>query len=134
MSITVVLAIGLNQELLDAQRIALRSGGYFVSTASSMGAAMEQLQEGDYDLVLMGQSIPAESRERLTMMIRATGLRVPVMCLAESPNYLDAFKSLVAETGARGVLRNIADAVANQRKPVARAALRDSERLRRLAG
>jgi DNA-binding NtrC family response regulator len=134
MPITVVLAIGLDQASLDAQRIALRSGGYFVSTFSSIGAAMEQFQEGDYDLVLIGKSIPAESRERLTMMIRATGSSVPVVCLADSPSYLDALESVAAQTGARGVLRNIADLVANQKKPVARAALRDSERLRRLAG
>jgi len=112
----------------------LRSAGYFVSSAASMCGAMEQFSEGDFDLVLMGQSIPAESRERLTMMIRALGSRVPVACVAESSSYFDALEAAIGESGPRAVVRNIGDAMANQKKPVARASLVDSERLRRLAG
>ena len=134
MPITVVLAIGLDSVLLEAQRAALRSAGYFVSWAGSLFGAMEQFREGDFDLVLLGQSIPAESRERLTMMIRALGSRVPVACVAESSSYFDALEAVMGESGPRAVVRNIGDMMANQKKPVARASLVDSERLRRLAG
>jgi DNA-binding NtrC family response regulator len=134
MPITVVLAIGLDSVLLEAQRAALRSAGYFVSWAGSLFGAMEQFREGDFDLVLVGQSIPAESRERLTMMIRSLGSRVPVTCVAESSSYFDALEAAIGESGPRAVVRNIGDVMANQKKPVARASIVDSERLRRLAG
>jgi DNA-binding NtrC family response regulator len=134
MPITVVLAIGLDSVLLEAQQAALRSAGYFVSPAASMCGALELFSEGDFDLVLMGQSIPAESRERLTMMIRALGSRVPMACVAESSSYFDALEAAIGESGPRAVVRNIGDAMANQKKPVARASPVDSERLRRLAG
>lgn len=134
MPITVVLAVGLDLALLESQRAALQSAGYFVSSAASMGAAWELFREGDFDLVLLGQSIPAQSRERLTMMIREMGSRVPVACIAESSSYFDTLENNAAEGGTRAVLRNIGDVAANQKKPGGRSTMRDSERLRRLAG
>jgi hypothetical protein len=47
----------------------------------SIGEAIESFRCGDFDLILMGDSVPVESRERLTFLIRATGSATPVVCL-----------------------------------------------------
>jgi DNA-binding response OmpR family regulator len=131
MPITVVLALGLDTALLEAQRDALRSAGYFVTGAGSLSAAMEEFREGDFDLVLMSESIPADSRERMIMMMRATGSRVPAVYLAETSNCLEALQTPAAGSAPHAVLRTIGELI---EKPVVRASGTDSERLRRLAG
>jgi hypothetical protein len=42
---------------------------------------MEQFKVGDFDLVLLGSSIPAEPKERLTGLVRTSGSRTPVVCI-----------------------------------------------------
>ena len=42
---------------------------------------MEQFKVGDFDLVLLGSSIPAEHKERLTGLVRTSGSRTPVVCI-----------------------------------------------------
>ena len=45
---------------------------------------MEQFKVGDFDLVLLGSSIPAEHKERLTGLVRTSGSRTPVVCIPNS--------------------------------------------------
>jgi DNA-binding NtrC family response regulator len=134
MPITMVLAIGLDAAFLESHRNALKASGYFVSSAQSVNAAIDEFREGDFDLVLIGQSIEAERRERLTSMIRDTGSQVPVVCVAEPSSYFNTLAVAAAESGQRYMMQSIGDLVANRKKPVARASAVDSERLRRLAG
>jgi DNA-binding NtrC family response regulator len=91
MSITVVLAIGMDSWMLEAQRKAWQSAGYFVTSAGSIRDAIDDFHGGDFDLVLISNSIPAETRDRLTSMIRATGSRVPVVCVTNSPSDWESF-------------------------------------------
>jgi len=134
MPITMVLAIGLDATFLELQNHALKSAGYFVSSAQSLDAAIDEFHEGDFDLVLIAESLDATRRERLTAMIRATGSRVPVISVAEPASYFKTLEVATADTGPRYVMRSIGDLMANQKKPVARATTLDSERLRRAAG
>jgi DNA-binding response OmpR family regulator len=133
MPTTIVLAIGLNEALLETQRDSLRRAGYIVTTAASIHDAIEEFREGDYDLVVMAQSMPAERRERLALTIRAMGSRVPMICLGESPrDFAAAVEG--AKMGQAEVMREIGGLLVNWgKKPVARATV-DSERQRRLAG
>jgi DNA-binding NtrC family response regulator len=80
MHITVVLAVGLDSWRLTSQDSDLRSAGYVVISASSIRDAIEQFKVGDFDLVLLGRSISAEHKERLTSLIRTAGSRTPVVC------------------------------------------------------
>jgi DNA-binding response OmpR family regulator len=68
-----------------------KSAGYIFISAGSIRQAIDHFKAGDFDLVLLGHSIPAESRERLTYLIRATGSRVPVVCIAGSSEPDDSF-------------------------------------------
>ncbi len=97
MQITLVLAVELDWHLLDSHRAAWKSAGYFVISTASIKGAIDQFQDGDFDLVLLGHSIPAEARERLTFLIRAMGARVPVACIADSPGHNDSFADATFE-------------------------------------
>ena len=134
MPITMVLAIGLDAAFLELQRNALKAAGYFVSSAQSVQAAIDEFRDGDFDLVLIGQSIEVELRERLMSLIRESGSRVPVLCVAEPSSYFNTLARAATEGDSRSMVQSIGELVANRKKPVARASAVDSERLRRLAG
>jgi|HubBroStandDraft_1064217.scaffolds.fasta_scaffold43777_3 DNA-binding response OmpR family regulator len=91
MPIIVVLAVGLDSTLLRTQNAAWKSAGYIVKAAGSLREAIECFRDGDFDLVLLGPSIPAETRHEFTFLIRALGSNVPVALIARSPDECDPF-------------------------------------------
>jgi DNA-binding NtrC family response regulator len=133
MPITMVLAIGLDSTFLHAQRQALKAAGYFVCSSQSPNAAIDEFREGDFDMVLIGQSVEAERKERLIAMIRDTGSRVPIICVAEPASYFDTMAAAIAAIEPRYEMRSLGDLLVSQKKPAVRATM-DSERLRRVAG
>ena len=91
MSLTVVLAIGMNSSLLRDLSSAWISERFIVTSAASIKDAIPRFHGGDFDLVLVGQSISAEDRERLTCLIRSSGSHVPVVSIANSLKDCDEF-------------------------------------------
>ena len=85
MPLAVILAVGVDSSLLASQRPVWQSAGYYVTFAGSIREAILQFRDGDFDLIILDHSIPIESRERLTFLIRATGSQIPVVCVADSP-------------------------------------------------
>jgi hypothetical protein len=107
MSLKVVLAIGVDSSLLDIQSSAWKTSGYIVTFAWSIKEAITHFRYGDFDLVLLGHSLPAESRERLTFLIRASGSQVPVACIAESSRGCDGFADSILNGGPTQILEEI---------------------------
>jgi DNA-binding response OmpR family regulator len=110
----VVLAVGVDPSLLEDQSSAWKSAGYIVTSAWSVRDAFVYFRHGDFDLVLLGQSIPAESREKLTFLIRASGSRVPVVTVLNSPSACDSFADVTIKAEANGVVEAIGEIMANQ--------------------
>lgn len=81
MSTTVVLAVGLDPAQLAVQESPWSTAGLIIVPVWSIRDAIEHFKAGDFDLVLLGHSLSAESRERLTFLIRNLGARTPVVCL-----------------------------------------------------
>ncbi len=79
---TLVLSVGLDPQLLGTRDLILQSAGYIVVSTYSMREAVDRFRQGDFDLVLLCQSIPAKERERLTRWIRASGSRIPVVSVS----------------------------------------------------
>lgn len=117
MPITLVLAIGLDSTLFEAQRRALQSAGYLVTTAWSMKAAIDDFQEGDYDLVVLSHSLPIKSRERLLSLIRASGSRVPVVCTTDLSGDFGGFADATIANESQHLMREIGKVLANQARP-----------------
>jgi CheY-like chemotaxis protein len=91
MPVTVVLAVGLESSLFESQNPAWQSPGYIVTFTNSIKEAISPLRDGDFDLVLLGYSIPAVSRERLTFLIRSTGSQIPVVEVPAFSEDCDSF-------------------------------------------
>jgi DNA-binding response OmpR family regulator len=91
MPLTVVLAVGLDSSLPTTQNAVWRSAGYVVTPAGSIGEAIDRFKNGDFDLVLLGQSIPAADREKLTFLIRTSGSHVPVICIGNACGDCDSY-------------------------------------------
>jgi CheY-like chemotaxis protein len=119
MSINVVLAIGFDPWLFEAQRTLWRSAGFFVTSARSIPEAIDHIKGGDFDLVLLGRSMPQENRVRLTTLIRGTGSRIPVLSIADSWAS-GAFASSSLKDDPKDLLQSVGRVLANcERWPTA---------------
>ena len=107
MQVIIVLAVGLDWHLLESNRAAWKSAGYFVISTTSIKDAINHFQNGDFDLVLIGHPIPADARERLTFLIRGTGARAPVACIADSPGRHDSFADATFERDSTDLLNGM---------------------------
>jgi hypothetical protein len=116
MSLTVVLAVGLDSSLLANQGLVWQSAGYLVTSAGSIREAIAHIRDGDFDLVLLGRSLPADSRERLTFLIRATGSQIPVVCVADSSSDSDAFADATITGEPIKLLEDIGEVMAKRAK------------------
>lgn len=91
MSWTVIFVVGVDSTLLEAQRTLRESAGYCVTSAESIREAIVQFRDSNFDVLLLGDSIPVEDLERLTFLIRASGSRIPVVCMTEPPRSHNGF-------------------------------------------
>lgn len=111
MALTLVLSIGLDVELLSTRNLVLQSAGYLVVPAYSLKEAVDRFQDGDFDLVLLCQSIPTKEKDRLTCWIRASGSRVPVLSVSASPCQRDAFTDATIESDPNSLLEGMKEAL-----------------------
>jgi CheY-like chemotaxis protein len=114
MSLKVVLAIGVDSSRLEIQSSAWKSSGYIVTFAWSIKDAITHFSYGDFDLVLLGHSLPVESRERLTSLIRASGSRVPVVYIADSSHACDRFADATVKGEPTNILQEIEELLASR--------------------
>jgi DNA-binding response OmpR family regulator len=114
MPLTVILAVGLDSSLLVTQSSVWQSAGYLVTSAGSIREAIAHFRNGDFDLVLLGRSIPADSRERLTFLIRASGSRTPVVCVADSSGDSDTFADATITGEPKKLLEDMGEIMAKR--------------------
>jgi CheY-like chemotaxis protein len=123
MPITIALAIGFDPWLFEAQRAAWRSAGYFVTATGSIREAIGYFRGGDFDLVLLDQSIPVASRESLTAFIRTSGSLIPIYCPTPSSGNADDCAQSAIKDEPNALLQWIGELSTIQtRKPPANAA------------
>ena len=82
MSQTLVLSIGSDLAVLDTRDLILRSAAYVVVSAISIEEAVRFFQDGDFDLIVLCHTLPLKDSERLTCFIRASGSRIPIVCVS----------------------------------------------------
>jgi hypothetical protein len=114
MPITVVLAVGVDRWLLMKNDPVWTSAGYIVVSADSVEEAIGHFKAGDFDMVLLGQLIPAEKRERLTFLIRSLGSRVPVASIAKSSADCDTFADATLGSDSSDLLAGIGELIAKK--------------------
>lgn len=84
MSQTLVLSVSLDPMILETRNLLLQSAGYIVVSAVSVKETVHLFRDGDFDLVILCHSLPQTERERLTSFIRASGSRIPIVCVSET--------------------------------------------------
>ncbi len=119
MPTTVVLAVGLDSSLLAGQNSHWQSAGYAVTSTGSIREAIVHIRDGDFDLVLLGHSIPADSRERFAFLVKAIGPRTPVVSITDSASHRDSFADATIRNELIGLLKSIGELMAaRSRSPV----------------
>lgn len=116
MPLTSLLAVGLDLSILEKQRSVWKSAGCYVTSAGSIREAIVQIRDGDFDLILLDHSIPIESRERLTFLIRTSGSRTPVVCVTDSPCDDDSFADATVRNDPIDLLHAIGELLAKRVK------------------
>lgn len=82
-----ILSISYDQALLHTREIMLSRAGFDVQSAVGFSAALHACEMGNFDLVIMGHSIPAEDKAAIIEQLRSV-CRTPVLALRrpnESP-------------------------------------------------
>lgn len=79
---TLVLSVGSDPVVSGTRDLVLRSAGYIVVSAISIKEAAYLFQYGDFDLVILCHTLPQKDRQRLTSLIRASGSRIPIVCVS----------------------------------------------------
>jgi len=126
MPLTVVLAVCLDSPILAIHGSVWKSAGYIVTTAGSIREAIERFKADDFDLVLLGHSIPAESRERLTFLIRASSRsQVPVASICKSYGDCDSFADATFLNEPSELFLGMRELVAKSAKMLAMRRVRD---------
>ncbi|HEY3989919.1 MAG TPA: hypothetical protein VGM02_11515 [Acidobacteriaceae bacterium] len=97
MPLTLVLSLALDPALLLTRNLVLQSAGYVVVPAASIREAVERFHGGDFDLIVLGHSVPARDRQRLACLIRASGSHVPVVAVSGRPYECDEFADVTLE-------------------------------------
>ena len=116
MSLMVILAVGVDSSPFETPTSVWQSAGCVVRSVLSIKDALGQLKDGDFDIVLLDHSIPAESRERLTFLIRASGSRVPVVYISNSPSDCDRFADATVNNAPDSILDAIGELIAHRAK------------------
>jgi DNA-binding response OmpR family regulator len=117
-----VLSVGSDVRVLDSRELILRSAGYSVVSALSVKEAAFLFKDGDFDVIVLCHSLPKRDCERLTGTLRATGSRIPIVCVScnesdDLPSFADAaldknpaaflhaIEDLLRDHGQKGALR-----------------------------
>ena len=122
MAFTVVLSVGLDSGLLRARNLVLQSAGYIVVSAHSVKEAVGQFQVGDFDLVLLCQTIPAKERDGLTWWMRASRPGTPVVSVSGKPFSDDVVAGVTVGSEPSALLWGIREVLINAKKRTERAA------------
>jgi len=112
MGTTTVLAIGVYAALFNPEQAAWLSAGYVVRAAATVRDALKQFTDGDFDVVLLGNSISLESRERLAFLIRTSGSLVLVVCITDTPGDCDGFADATIRNEPDQLLQRIVELLA----------------------
>ena len=93
----------------------LQAAGYTVIPELSLKKAVAKFREGDFDLVLLCHSIPAQDRERLTRLLREHTSRTPIVSVSCSLSGLDSFADATIGTDPKELLVGLRELLAEKR-------------------
>jgi hypothetical protein len=115
--VTVVLAVGVDSEMLDAESTLWKSKGFFFISVRTVKEAVTRFHAGDFDIILLGDSVSLENRERLTFLIQAAGSQTPVVCIEDQRCECESFADANSEQQLNELVTGIQKLLANKQQP-----------------
>ena len=113
---TLVLAVGRDPVLLETRSQVLQAAGYTVIPERSLKKALAMFREGDFDLVLLCHSIPAQERERLTRLLREHSSRTPIVSVSCFLSALDSFADATIGNDPKELLAGLLELLSGQER------------------
>ena len=115
---TVVLAVGRDPVLLETRSQVLQAAGYTVIPERSLKKAVVMFGDGDFDLVLLCHSIPAQDRERLTQLLREHTSRTPIVSVSCNLSALDSFADATLGNDPKELILGLRELLVEKRPPL----------------
>ena len=84
----VILYAGRDHGLVQSRRMVMEEAGYGVDLCDNSEDCVRKFLEGDYDLVLLCNSLRDAERERLSSLVRRFSARTPVLRICSMPEEL----------------------------------------------
>lgn len=81
----VILYAGRDHGLMQSRRVLLEQEGYVVNVCDNTEEFVARFLDGDYDLVLLCNSLRDAERERLTSLVHRFSRRTPVLLVSNLP-------------------------------------------------
>jgi len=75
-----ILSISYDQALLHTRELMLSREGFEVQSAVGFSAALQACEKGEFDLMIMGHSIPPEDKAAIIKQLRAV-CQTPILAL-----------------------------------------------------
>jgi len=75
-----ILSVSYDQALLSTRHLLLEEAGYEVTSACSFREAVESCEKGEFDLVMIGHSIPREDKQTLIHVTRMVS-QAPILSI-----------------------------------------------------
>ena len=82
MPLKLILVVGREPALLEYRSQILRRAGHIVDSELSLKNAIQRYKHGEFDLVLLCHTIPAQERDRLISSIQAVSSLTPVVAVS----------------------------------------------------
>jgi hypothetical protein len=108
----VVLSVGVDSWLLASHSAAWRPAGFIVLSAATLRDAFDHFRAADFDLVLLGDSLSVENKERLTFLIRSSGSCTPVVSIANPSGACDSFADATIRNDSNALLQGMGELLA----------------------
>ncbi len=111
-----ILSVSYNPALLATRAMILNLSGYEVVSAEGFTEAVEHCRTDDYDLLIMGHSIPQKDKQAIIAEARKKRDGVPVLALlrANEPKLSEASQSMEASEGPESLLRCVRNLLPNK--------------------
>ena len=112
----VVLAVGVDSSLFVSKSRRGNLPDVRQLPQDGIREAIIQFRQGNFDLILLGNSIPIERRERLAFLVRASDSQIPVVCVTESSSGHDGFADATIQNEPQYLAQVIGELFANVKR------------------
>lgn len=107
----VILYAGRDSSLLLVRRLLLEYAGYIVTTAATYTAFVKEFYAGDFDGVVLCNSIKNQERRKMASLVHHRSPSVPVIVISETAFSHYNFGTLTVEPQPESLLQALAEAL-----------------------